>query len=343
MHKILLISVFTVTAFFSGLQPAISQIIAPQPCDPQFYKQMSQRAWLESEREIMQNQNLIFKADSILEYTCFDQFANITAWEGGNIFTHTPYFGGAPLIERGAPYGLEVILQEIIFKSLNIYRFHNFNHSLLGGRGHHVGLDNSLPYAVNGVKLFTSVAGGAENQGTKLYPITTDNPIFVCPVMAEVWKKAKCMNFVHNDEFKDKDSFYPFEPIKCYDGQAKCTDVEGYTDLEDQDVRKYPANMACDTESGILTWEAAAENAENRGNILYDFQEPLGKIFKDVFDKTFPGLCGKPGIKTGVKVVLPGEVAHDDGVCTNPGCTYTAGGTCAGGGTTGSSGLPAET
>src|SRR5690606_1147706 len=46
--------------------------IAKQTCDTEVWKAMTQRAHLESEREIMQNQNLIFKPDSILHYTCFD-------------------------------------------------------------------------------------------------------------------------------------------------------------------------------------------------------------------------------------------------------------------------------
>ena len=45
--------------------------IAPQSCDSNYWRQLSSRAWLEAEREIMQNQNLIFKPDSVLQYTCF--------------------------------------------------------------------------------------------------------------------------------------------------------------------------------------------------------------------------------------------------------------------------------
>ena len=59
-YKRLLLALFLLVMPSEG---ALAQI-APQPCDPQFFRQMESRAWLEAEREIMQNQNLIFKPDS---------------------------------------------------------------------------------------------------------------------------------------------------------------------------------------------------------------------------------------------------------------------------------------
>lgn len=45
---------------------------ADSSCDPDYYDTLEARAWLEAQREITQNQNIISKPDSILEYTCFD-------------------------------------------------------------------------------------------------------------------------------------------------------------------------------------------------------------------------------------------------------------------------------
>ena len=273
-----------------------AQDIAPQPCDPQFYAQMNARAWQESEREIMQNQNLIFKADSILEYTCFERFANLTAHAGGDIFTHTTYFGGTELIPRGAPYGLEEILQNIIFNSLETYRDTNFDHSLLGGRGEFLGL--------------------AAAPGTELEPITTPLGYF-CEEMAQVWQTSKCLNFVHNEDFSETDGFYPFDTLECAEG-ADCTPIEGYD--ERVDVRLYPAGMECVTEAGLFSWDQAEIRAENLAQELYDFQEPLHEIFLDVLDKTIPGNClGRNTVPTGVQVVLSSGPAQLDGVCTGGG------------------------
>jgi hypothetical protein len=332
MRKKLLIFILALGLFPATAMSEIAEI-APQPCDPGFYKQMTARAWLESEREIMQNQNLIFKADSVLEYTCFDQYANITAWAGGDIFTHSPYFGD-PLINRGEPYGLEVALNNIIIASYEDYQTDNFEHSLLGGRGHHVGIDMfNLPVkAANGQNIFTSVqatnvSAAQENGGVNIFPTLEKLDFSVCPVMSEVWAKAKCLNFVHNAKFSETDSFYPFKPILCADGAENCTPIEhSYLDLPgdpETDARVYPDALKCESESGIYTWDGASTEAANLGEPHYLFQTPLGEIFDNVLKRTAPGAC-TDAIGTGVTVILADVLAHQDGVCSNPGCTYTA-------------------
>lgn len=47
--------------------------VADSACDPDYYDTLESRAWLEAQREITQNQNLILKPDSVLQYTCFDK------------------------------------------------------------------------------------------------------------------------------------------------------------------------------------------------------------------------------------------------------------------------------
>ncbi len=290
--------------------------VAPQPCDPQFYKQMQSRAWLEAEREIIQNQNLIFKADSVLEYTCFDRFANVAAWEGGNIFTHTDYFGGQ-IIDRGTNNALEVALQNVVGNSLDAYRGTaadiplpvisanpdgNFAHSLLGGRGEFLGLSR-LP-------------------GTEFSPITTQRS-YECGVMSQVWQASKCLNLLHNSKFEETDGFYPFDTIKCIDNKEGCEEVEGYATRADP--RQYPT--AC-LEGPLATWEAKLIDANNVEEKLYDFQSPLAEVFKEVFEKTEPGRCGQDPIFTGVVVITTSDpIGFPDGVCSNPGCTYTFQGT----------------
>ena len=279
--------------------------IAPQPCDPQFYAQMNARAWQESEREIMQNQNLIFKADSILDYTCFDKQIALAAFHGGDIFTHTEYFGGSRLIPRGEPYGLEHTLELIVFQTYQNYRNANFEHSWLGGRGEHVGLPEFDPLYI-------------------LPPQDRGYAAYTCDTMARVWQTSKCLNFVHNEEFSETDGFYPFNTLECAEG-TDCTPIEGYD--EKVDVRLYPAGMECVTEAGLFDWAGATERAENANQFLYDFQEPLHEIFLDVLDKTIPGNClARNTVPTGVQVVLAEGPAQLDGVCTNPGCTYSGGG-----------------
>lgn len=67
MMAVILGTMFSASATFA-------QVIQPT-CDPAYWGQLKERAWLEAQREVTQNQNLIFKADSILSYTCFPEWA----------------------------------------------------------------------------------------------------------------------------------------------------------------------------------------------------------------------------------------------------------------------------
>lgn len=45
----------------------------PATCDSGFYDVMSERAWMESQREIEVAEKLILKPDSVLQYSCFTE------------------------------------------------------------------------------------------------------------------------------------------------------------------------------------------------------------------------------------------------------------------------------
>lgn len=70
--------------------PPTSFPTVPATCDGEFYKVMSNRAWMEGSRELEAAQTLILKADSVLEYSCFKQqlgnmstvFASVSAVNG---------------------------------------------------------------------------------------------------------------------------------------------------------------------------------------------------------------------------------------------------------------------
>ena len=83
-----------VVASFGKAPAAAPPVIAPSPCDPLYYDSLESRGWLEAQREITQNQNLIFKADSVLEYTCFDRFANELAQHARDMFSESTRWGG---------------------------------------------------------------------------------------------------------------------------------------------------------------------------------------------------------------------------------------------------------
>jgi hypothetical protein len=298
------------TVSFGSYTYAASDI-AEQPCDTKFWNQLSSRAWLEAEREIMQNQNLIFKPDTVLAYTCFNKFVDVAAGPGGDIFVHTDYFQKKP-IERGYdPGAMEIALKNVVAASAQQYFEGNFGHDYLGGRADKM----SIP-----VKKYKEFDG----------QVRKDSP-YGCNEMANIWQTAKCANFVDNSEFEKTDGFYPFKNMKGHGGGPN---VQGYEELKE--VRNWPtACKGVDKSAGphhnedpnnTATWENQIKFAKNENQALYQFQTPLNEIFKDVGEKLKPGECGKPGIPTGVMVYVKEQEKHMDGACTNPGCTYTAGG-----------------
>jgi hypothetical protein len=286
--------------------------IAQQTCDTQVWKTMESRARLETEREIMQNQNLIFKADSILNYTCFDSFAAHAAQNVGVLFTHTTYFNGSQVIAWGSPYGMDFALDRAVIGSMKPYIQTNFNHSYLGGRGQYVGLSSPV---VNNIP-----SQGAQYQ---------------CDVMSEIWKVAKCLNFIHVQPFSTTDGYFPFIDIKGINNP----DVAGYANASIGDTRKFPTDC---TGSPILgsDWQTLYRDSRNETGFgandkFYQYGTPMRNTYQAVRLLVEPAQCGS-AIPTGVMVILgPGDSAQKymDGICTNPGCSYLKGsgnnvGTC---------------
>ncbi len=300
--------------------------IAAQTCDTEVWRSMEARARLETEREIMQNQNLIFKADSILNYVCFDKLAGHAAANVGSLFTHTSYFGSV-VIPWGSPNGMDNAINRTVIDSMRTYITSNFGHAYLGHRA----------------TEYMSAGGTTPTGGSNATPPTPQNAnqstTYSCGEMAKVWATAKCANFLHTNNLAGSDGFYPF--INLQAGPGGGTAVAGYETVND--ARRYPT--ACGgTPINGSTWLETYRLSRNEigfgnPNQLYQFGQPLQRNFNDVRQKLEPATCGSP-IRTGVTVILgPGASSsgtYQDGICTNPGCTYNRNGTCratSGGGT----------
>jgi len=284
------------SVIFSSENKACAAEIAPQPCDTRYWDSMAHRAWMEAEREIIMNQNLIFKPDSVLEYTCFDQFLNHNAEHAGNIFVHTTYFGQM-ILEKNGDNSMKKALETVVANSLQSYDNSNFGYDLLGGRAIYLDLNPS----------------SIDFDGTVEYATYAN-----CNWMAAVWETAKCLNFVDNSNFDDTDGFYPFETLEAFGPDSE--PVTGYNSMPDP--RLFPTPCG---EPDNPPWQEAIDKAENKGDQVYDFAVPLQEAFTQIRTKLEPGNCENPAILTGVTVRLSpgaGSERYPDGVCTNPGCTY---------------------
>ena len=158
-------------------------VIADSPCDTLYYESLSARAWLEAQREISQNQNIILKPDSVFQYTCFDGLTRELASASSNMLSGTTAYG-SPL---GGSSSFATALNELVNNSLITYIGNNFGgstYNLLSGHTAALGIYHT-PNTV-------SSSGGAP---------------YSCDIMARVWQAAKCINFVTNS---NSDGFYTF-------------------------------------------------------------------------------------------------------------------------------------
>jgi hypothetical protein len=323
LHLKLIAGIFTAgVALFAYSEQGCASSIAQQTCDTEVWKTMTDRAHIETEREIMQNQNLIFKPDSILAYTCFDNFAAHASLYVGQLFTHTKYWNGKLIIEWGAPYGMDNAMQKVVIDSMKPYIEGSFKYSMLGGRG----------------EFIAGTSGGGALSYKTPQDIGNMGRTYSCDVMNNVWKAAKCLNFIHNSDFEETDGFYPFIGLEPVDGDAK---IKGYDEIKE--TRVFPTDLTCaggaepiygkSGQEGQSSWEVAYRDSRNETefgdpNRYYQFGEPLDTAHKKVREKVELGKC-HTAILTGVQVLeSPSGSAqpYADGVCTNPGCIFVKNG-----------------
>lgn len=167
-------------------------------CDGNFMNQIIANAYMGASREVIMAQQLIHKPDSVLEYTCFDQFLNIAANSAGS-FTETtnyqnrniclstadtPVTLGAPptcssayretINAVGPNLAIDNALNILIVPQLTSYINANFSHTFLGEA---TTVNNNIG---------SLSAGSAYN----------------CAHMGVVWDIAQCIDFGEDDRFR---------------------------------------------------------------------------------------------------------------------------------------------
>lgn len=157
-----------------------ANVVAGSTCDCDYWSSLESHAWLAAEREVVQNQNLIYKADSVLEYTCFDSFLRVTAGNISSEFSDDmSTFGSVP---GRSTTSTDKALRDGVYKAFKTWINKNFSHNYLGGR-------SSQDYSPSSI-----IGGGSYN----------------CAQLNKVWLLAKCYNFAT----KSYDEFFTFEEYK---------------------------------------------------------------------------------------------------------------------------------
>lgn len=187
VKKPFLLTALSVFMLAVPMKQVIAQITpAATPCDPAYYESMEHRAWLEAQREITQNQNLIFKPDSVLAYTCFHGYLNELADHAEDMFSENARWG-TDVLGTSPPQNehMNNALESLVTNALQTYINANFispgDQRLLGGRS----INNSDPIPAN-------IANGEA---------------YECEIMQTIWMEAKCYDFMTTNG----DGFFTFE------------------------------------------------------------------------------------------------------------------------------------
>lgn len=175
-------------------------------CDPEYMKSLKARAWMEVQREITKNQSIISKGDSVLDYTCFSNFAGHVGKAAGPLFSDNQKdFGAVPKSTTTLK-----ALQDVVGPSTASYLQLDFGHGYIGGRS---------------------------QQRSDRRPI--EGSYYTCGEMAKVWNIAKCRNFQETANDKKTDAFDSFEDLKNKDTRELPNPCAGGqpTTLWDENIR----------------------------------------------------------------------------------------------------------
>ncbi|MGN7439109.1 MAG: hypothetical protein ACTHOO_10765 [Alcanivorax sp.] len=190
-------------------------------CDGNFMNQIYSQAYMGASREVIMSEQIIHKPDSVLEYTCFDQWAAVTAehaptfsestfWENHEICTSTgdstATAGRPPTCASSgdntvSPYEIEInvvypdttlddTIRLLVYDSLQTYIDNNFSHTFLGEA---TTIDNDIDT--------TGSSGSQLGSGS-----------YNCSHMATVWNIAKCIDFMEDDRFRTFEDLVNADP-----------------------------------------------------------------------------------------------------------------------------------
>ncbi len=274
-----------------GVAMSLSAVALAQtaPCDPQYMDALESRAYLEAQREISMNQNLILKPDSVFEYTCFDRIMGTVARsqsDRGN-FSESNRWGEIPNHDARS---LDRAFDAVVTKALTAYINTNFGHTFLGGR---------------------ASIDGNPTQNVASMP---DSVRYSCDRMLAVWNAARCMNFF--DQTQDR--FHDFQYLTSSDPR-RLPSV-----CPNNGITSEWINRAFNNEANryVLSPENPMDNTPYTSDPMASHLSRINPV--GVAPATS---CAAP-IPTGVVVFRQGGSPeyYNEKVCPNPGCYYVPSG-----------------
>lgn len=200
LQSLLIVGIFY--APYTALNAQAQDIGEEDPCDADFWESLKSKAWLEAQREVTQNQNLIFKPDSVMEYTCSLRFMEELADHAEDMFSETDRWG----IILPPDVSMSNALTTLVGEAIAWYLVGNFGSGIPPDPPDKPPKDDHY-YAMLGGRLNTWPP--TNGSGLDYIP---EGPVppgsYGCSKMNEVWMEAKCMDFI---DVPEEDGFFTFE------------------------------------------------------------------------------------------------------------------------------------
>lgn len=302
-------------------------------CDGNFMNQIYAKAYMEASREVIINEQLINKPDSVLEYTCFDQFIALNAHNAGMIFSEADTFDSRDVELETADetdsttYSvnydddhLDTVLDTLLLDTLENYITENFAHTFLGGEST---VDNSMN--------LTSIGGNS----------------YDCSHMQTVWDLARCRDFGEDDQFFNFETLSTEDPRilinECSPGNSMASGSGSNTPMTITENDRCPAAGGGPYANTNITNDII--RVANNCDFLFVVYDGMLRYFEQVMapNSTIGAVTYNclPPIPTGLTVrirqhtlynysgpapamttITPTDTTHDDMFCPNPGCWY---------------------
>ncbi|MCB9964829.1 MAG: M23 family metallopeptidase [Rhodospirillales bacterium] len=261
-------------------------------CDTQVFTTMRARAALQAQEDTITSEIVIHKPDSVLEYTCADQFMGYTAENAGPLFSESTSWlgrkisfsvGGSTTFQLHMDStSLDQVLEDAVVKTIDRYIDQQFPKKFLS--------DTST--------LDTSVSG------------TIGGASYTCDLMKQVWQEAKCRNFGDTRVFTAGGGpFYDFTELVPNTSDPR----RQYYSCQNTGLTSYDVDVAKNKDFNYHGHQAATLPGVN----MHDYVNP-------------ENCTGLDPIATGIKMVTVENFSestekiteYEEHFCANPGCYY---------------------
>ncbi len=332
----------------------------PPTCDPNFWDVLKDRAWMEGQRQITQNNNLIARPDSVLSLSCFDSMLNHLSWYAGNNFPGNPGasrggFGGvftdifiiAPdtVIAGINLLGTDGFLMYAVLELLVLDQLSRSTDTITRAAD----ITGLLPctgkeYFINRNFPHSAIGGRGAPLNTHLNTSVSESSYNGCSFMNQVWNASKCYNF--NSE-PSHDGFYSLKTYRD-SGDYRTKDLacsspkaDGSPDLPsilefacDVRVHGVPSSwnpislLIAFIGNNVPTWSTAFSGSNPAPGSAGSLDSYLNFL-----NLRNSAICASlTPIKTGL-IVTTRTGKYADAVCPAPGCYFNPPATIAGNGT----------